>query len=113
MSGYFGGIDGGVFLLLKFLPPNAGGIMALTDLQVRAAKPKEKDYKLSDADGLFLLVTKTGSRLWRLKYRYAGKEKLLALGKYPEVSLADARERRFEARKNWQIALTPEKSKRP
>jgi integrase len=74
-------------------------IQPLSDLRVRGAKPHEKDYKLSDGYGLFLLVTKTGGKLWRFQYRFGGKQKLLALGNYPAVSLADARERREEARK--------------
>ena len=65
--------------------------MALTARQVETAKPKEKDYKLSDERGLFLLVTTTGKRYWRMKYRIAGKEKKLSIGVYPEISLADAR----------------------
>lgn len=73
--------------------------MALTARQVETAKPKEKDYKLSDERGLFLLVTTTGKRYWRMKYRIAGKEKKLSIGVYPEISLADARVKRDEARK--------------
>ena len=73
--------------------------MALTDTTIRTAKPKEKPYKLSDDRGLFLLVSPAGGKLWRLKYRIDGKEKLLAIGPYPEISLAQARERREEARK--------------
>ncbi|AOV98191.1 integrase [Edwardsiella hoshinae] len=73
--------------------------MALTARQVEAAKPKEKDYKLSDERGLFLLVTPAGKRYWRMKYRIAGKEKKLSIGVYPDVSLADARVKRDEARK--------------
>lgn len=61
--------------------------MALTARQVETARPKEKDYKLSDERGLYLLVKTTGARYWRLKYRIAGKEKKLALGVYPDVSL--------------------------
>ena len=68
--------------------------MMLTHTGVKNAKPKEKPYKLSDGDGLYLLVKPTGSKYWRLKYFYAGKEKLLAFGTYPEVSLDDAREKR-------------------
>jgi len=68
--------------------------MPLTDLTCRSAKPAEKPYKKSDGGGLFLLVEKSGSRLWRLAYRFDGKQKLLALGAYPEVSLADARQAR-------------------
>ncbi|MGH8434536.1 MAG: tyrosine-type recombinase/integrase [Pseudomonas sp.] len=73
--------------------------MPLTDSAIKTAKPKEKPYKLSDAHGLYLMVTPTGSRLWRLKYRFGGKEKGLAFGAYPIVTLAQARDRRDEARK--------------
>ena len=73
--------------------------MPLTDVKVRTIKPLPKPFKLADGGGLFLLVQPTGSRWWRYKYRYNGKEKLLALGSYPDVSLADARERHAQARK--------------
>ena len=73
--------------------------MKLTARQVDTSKPKDKPYKLSDGGGLYLLVNSNGSRYWRLKYRIAGKEKLLALGVYPDVSLADARQKRSEAKK--------------
>lgn len=73
--------------------------MALTDTQVRNAKPREKSYKLFDERGLFLLIKPNGGKLWRFKYRYDGKEKLLALGTYPDTSLKDARDSRDEARK--------------
>lgn len=72
--------------------------MPLTDTAIRNAKPGDKPYKLADGGGLYLLVNPTGSRLWRLKYRIEGKEKLLAIGPYPEVSLAKARTRRDEAK---------------
>lgn len=72
--------------------------MPLSDTKVRAAKPTERDYKLADEKGLFLLVKKTGAKYWRMKYRYNGKEKLLALGVYPATSLASARTQRDEAR---------------
>ncbi len=65
--------------------------MKLTARQVDTAKPKEKPYKLSDGGGLYLEVATSGSRYWRLKYRYAGKEKRLAFGVYPEVSLGKVR----------------------
>ncbi|MFZ1980134.1 MAG: Arm DNA-binding domain-containing protein, partial [Smithella sp.] len=68
--------------------------MPLTEMKVRNAKPKEKFYKLSDSGGLYLHVTENGSKLWRLKYRYGGKQKLLAFGSYPEISLQDARQKR-------------------
>jgi integrase len=73
--------------------------MSLTDTSIKNAKPGEKQVKLSDEKGLFLLVSPTGGKWWRLKFRYGGKEKLLSLGTYPEVSLKDARQRRDDARK--------------
>lgn len=71
----------------------------LTDIQVNKAKPKERDFKLADGGGLYLLVTTAGGKLWRFKYRFADKEKLLAIGSYPEISLSDARMHREEARR--------------
>jgi integrase len=71
----------------------------LNDTRIRAAKPLERDYKLADYDGLYLLVRSTGAKLWRLAYRFAGKQKSLALGAYPIVTLAEAREGRDVARK--------------
>jgi integrase len=71
----------------------------LNDTRIRQAKSGERDFKISDYDGLHLLVCTTGSKLWRLAYRFHGKQKLLALGAYPTVSLAQARERRDAARK--------------
>ena len=71
----------------------------LSDTKVRAAKPTEKPYKLYDERGLFLFVTPTGGRLWRLKYQMRGREKLISLGAYPNVGLKRAREKRDEARK--------------
>jgi hypothetical protein len=73
--------------------------MALTDTKIRTIKPKEKAYKLADEKGLFLLINPTGSKCWRFKYRFNAKEKLLSLGIYPDLSLADARDKRDEARK--------------
>ncbi len=78
--------------------------MLLNEMKARNAKPKEKPYKISDSEGLYLHITETGSKLWRFKYRFdddgrGKKEKLLALGKYPEISLHDARQRRDDARK--------------
>ncbi|MBT0664215.1 integrase arm-type DNA-binding domain-containing protein [Geobacter pelophilus] len=74
-------------------------IVPLSDVQVRNAKSREKDFKLSDGQGLYLLVNTAGGRLWRLDYTFAGKRKTLALGSYPSISLADARQRREDARK--------------
>lgn len=74
-------------------------IKPLTDTKVRTAKPQEKEYKLFDGGGLFLLVSPSGGRLWYFKYRFGGKEKKLAFGSYPEISLLDARYQREDARK--------------
>lgn len=73
--------------------------MPLSDTACRTAKPAAKPRKLYDFDGLYLLVQPQGGKLWRLKYRFGGKEKLLALGTYPAAGLRDARERRDDARK--------------
>ncbi len=81
--------------------------MALTDIKVRTAKPTDKQYKLTDGNGMHLLVHPNGSRYWRLQYRYGGKQKMLALGVYPDVSLADARARRDEARKLLANGIDP------
>jgi integrase len=70
----------------------------LSDTQIRNVKAADKAFKLYDTGGLFIQVAPTGSKLWRLKYRYQGKEKLLALGKYPAVTLADARRQRDQAK---------------
>ncbi len=72
--------------------------MPLTDAAVRNLKPREKPFKVSDFEGLFLFVKPTGSKLWHFKYRIDGNEKLLSIGIYPEVGLAMARARKNEAR---------------
>jgi integrase len=79
----------------------------LTESVLRVAKPVERPQKLFDGGGLFLLVTPEGARLWRLKYRYAGREKLLALGAYPQVPLRLARRRRDEARRLLEDGTDP------
>ena len=66
--------------------------MSLSDAKVRNAKPRPKPYKIADGEGLFLLIMPSGSKYWRLRYFFAGKEKLLALGVYPDINLAEARE---------------------
>jgi len=81
--------------------------MSITELKIRNAKAKTKAYKLCDERGLFLLITPKGGKYWRFKYRFEGKEKLLALGIYPEVSLADARDRRDQARKQLSNGIDP------
>lgn len=82
-------------------------ITPLTDTKVRTAKPEGKPVALFDGGGLYLLVTPSGGKLWRLKYRFDGNEKLLSLGAYPEISLADARQRRDEARRNVAHGINP------
>ena len=86
--------------------------MALTNTAIRNAKPREKPYKLADSLGLYILVNPTGSKLWRVKYRSHGVERKLALGSYPEVSLAEAREARDAARKQLTHHVDPNVAKR-
>lgn len=81
--------------------------MALTDTEVRRAKPTKKPYKLADSGGLYLAVMPTGGKLWRWKYRIDGKEKLMALGRYPDVSLAVVRARHAEARRLLASGVDP------
>lgn len=81
--------------------------MALSDAQLRALKPPERPTKLSDGGGLHVLLTPQGSRLWRLAYRFGGKQKLLALGSYPAVSLAEARSRRDSAKRLLASGIDP------
>ncbi|MBA4721265.1 MAG: DUF4102 domain-containing protein [Alcanivorax sp.] len=80
--------------------------MPLTDTKIQAAKPADKTCHLSDEKGMYLEVTKAGGRYWRMKYPYLGKEKRLALGVYPETSLAQAQAKRNEAVPCWQKAPT-------
>lgn len=84
----------------------------LTDVDCRNAKPKEKAYKLSDSGGLYLEVTPTGSKYWRWKYRFGGKEKRLAIGVYPRVGLKDARKQRDQARDMLDAGQDPSAEKR-
>ncbi|MDD5036288.1 MAG: Arm DNA-binding domain-containing protein [Methylococcaceae bacterium] len=79
----------------------------LTDTLCKNAKPKEKPYRLADEKGLYLEVMPTGSKYFRLKYRFGGKEKRLALGVYPETSLKDARQKRDEARQLLSQGIDP------
>lgn len=82
-------------------------ITPLTDLQIRSAKAPEKEVKLFDGGGLFLSVTPSGGKLWRLKYRFGGLEKKLSLGAFPAVSLADARREREKVRQFLAQGLDP------
>jgi len=79
----------------------------LTDIKAKNAKPGNKPIKMADGGGMYLLVTPAGGKCWRLKYRFQGKEKVLALGTYPEIALAEARERREAARKQLAHGVDP------
>ena len=81
--------------------------MPLSENQIRAAKPREKPYKLTDGQGLVLLVAPSGARLWRLRYTFAGREGMISVGSYPATSLREARERRDAARKQIEAGLNP------
>jgi integrase len=81
--------------------------MRLTDTAIRNARPGEKDRKLFDGDGLYLLLSPTGYRTWRFKYRFARKEKHLRFGRYPEISLKMARDMRLEARRALELGNDP------
>jgi hypothetical protein len=83
----------------------------LTDATIRNLRPRDKSYKVSDFKGPFLLVKPTGSRLWHQKYRIDGKEQLLAIGPYPEVSLAQARQARDAARALLAAGKDPSQAK--
>lgn len=86
--------------------------MALTDTAIRNAKPREKPYKVADSQGLYLLVNPRGSKLWRVKYRMNGVERKLAIGSYPEITLAEARAARDAARRQLAHAIDPNVAKR-
>ncbi|ABN90776.1 phage integrase [Burkholderia pseudomallei] len=86
--------------------------MPLTDTAVKNAKPAAKPYKLTDGGGMYLLVQPNGAKYWRMAYRLHGKQKLLAIGVYPAVGLATARERRDDARKKVAAGIDPSAAKR-
>ncbi|MGQ8929756.1 tyrosine-type recombinase/integrase [Klebsiella pneumoniae] len=86
--------------------------MALTDIKVRTVKPADKPFKLTDGEGMHLLVNPNGSKYWRLQYRFSGKQKMLALGVYPIVSLAEARKRRDTAKKLVSDGIDPSQKKK-
>lgn len=79
----------------------------LTQLAITAARPRAKSYKLSDGGGLSLLVETSGGKLWRFRYHFGGKEKMLSFGSYPDVTLAQAQARRDEARKTLAGGIDP------
>lgn len=81
--------------------------MAMKDLELRRLKPRDRVYKLGDEHGLYIEVHPNGSKLWRLKYRYLGRDKRIAFGCYPEVGLAEARRKRDEARQKLRDGADP------
>ncbi|MFT4117868.1 MAG: tyrosine-type recombinase/integrase [Bradyrhizobium sp.] len=86
--------------------------MALSDFSIRSAKPRQKPFKISDSGGLHLLVQPGGGKLWRLKYRFGGKERLLSFGPYPATGLADARQKRDGAKKLLASGVDPSEERR-
>ena len=84
----------------------------LTSSKINSLKPKEKPYKVSDAHGLHILIRPSGTKTWRQKYRFNGREKLLTHGKYPFTTLADARKLRDEALALLEKGIDPSKAKR-
>ena len=105
----FGGKNGGKFETHTHACPQ----MKLNDVKLRNAKPKDKPYRLFDGGGLYLEVmpispkSPSGGKLWRLKYRFGGKEKRISFGKYPTITLEAARKKRDEAKKNLEANIDP------
>jgi Arm DNA-binding domain len=97
--------------LLLGAPGKAGTNNMLTHVQIAATKPGERPYTLSDVDSLYLLVKTNGSKLWSFRYRYPGRQKTLHCGQWPAVSLADARARRDDARRQVAAGLDPAQRK--
>ena len=84
----------------------------LTDKRVRALQPRQKPYRVADGRAMYLLVSPTGGKLWRVKFRHDGKERVLALGQYPDVGIAEARDKRDDARKLIAKGVDPVAHKR-
>jgi integrase len=104
-------IGGAVDVVLD-VPPGESAMGELTAVAARNARPREKMYRLAAGKGLYLQVMPTGARYWRLKYRFAGAARMMGLGVYPEVSLADARAARDEARKQLASGVDPSMQRR-
>ena len=75
----------------------------LTELSIKQSKPRDKQYKITDGEGMFLRIYPNGSKYWQLQYWYEGKQKIISLGIWPEVSLKQAREKRYEAKKKLKV----------
>ena len=86
--------------------------MPLTAVKIKNAQPQSKAYKLSDGSGGYLLITPAGGKLWRMDYRFAGKRKTLALGQYPEITLADFRKRKEDAKREIAEGIDPSARKK-
>lgn len=84
--------------------------MTLNTRRAETAKPRDKAYQLADGEGLYLMVNTNGSKYWRMKYRFAGKENKLSFGTYPDISLAEARTKLDEAKRYWRMIRIPERS---
>lgn len=87
-------------------------VMKLTDINVKNARPRDKPQKMSDGDGLFLFISPAGGKLWRLAYRFNGKQKNLSFGAYPAVSLKGARRRKDEAKELLAMGIDPGEHKK-
>ena len=97
-------------MILRIFASNV--ICMNTNIDTPKAKPKEKQYKLSDGEGMHLRVYPNGSKYWQLKYRFEGKHKTLSFGVWPEVGIIEAREKRFEARKIIKQGIDPLQDKK-
>ncbi|MEO5340231.1 MAG: integrase arm-type DNA-binding domain-containing protein [Magnetococcus sp. MYC-9] len=96
-----------LFVLMRTSMPTQGILKMLTDTAIKNTKPTDRQVRKSDSNGLFMQFNTNGSKLWRLAYRFGGKQKLLAVGRYPDVSLKQARERRDEARRLLDKGIDP------
>ena len=84
----------------------------LTELSIKQAKPKDKQYKLTDGEGMYLRVYPNSSKYWQLQFWFDGKQKILSFGVWPETSLKEARDKRFEAKKKIKEGINPIKEKK-
>lgn len=86
--------------------------MPLSDTAIRAAKPKEKTYLMTDGEGMYLEITPAGGKWWRFKYRFDGKQKRISLGTYPDTGLKEAREKRQEVRRLLATGVDPSENRK-